>query len=61
MLVTEKGWDHTHYNNGQMALNGIQLLRELIYRHSNIWKTEYMKEPADFDPYKAFEPGKVGI
>jgi hypothetical protein len=59
MLVSEKGWDHIAYNNGQMTINGIHLMRELIYRHANIWETEYAAEKQDFDPHRSFEPGNV--
>lgn len=59
MLVTEKGWDAQLYNNGQMAINGIQAFRELIWKHSNIYETKYSQREPDFDPHRAFEPGKV--
>jgi vancomycin permeability regulator SanA len=59
MLVTEKGWDAQLYSNGQMAINGVQAFRELIWKHANLYDTKYNQRTPDFDPHKSFEPGQV--
>lgn len=59
MLVTEKGWDAQLYSNGQMAINGIQVFRELIHKHSNLYESKFTEKKPDFNPYASFEPGQV--
>lgn len=59
MLVTEKGYDQIAYNNGQMTINGIHMLRELIHRYANIYDVKFSGKEDSYDPYRSFEPGKV--